>query len=80
MGDLNQDDRVTAGDAADLLMALARMGAGMPSGLSDAQLRDAEVNGDGEVNAGDANEILRYAAYNGAGGTLGFVAFMEQHL
>ena len=69
LGDVNQDGKVDASDAADLLIALANVGAGAESGLTDAQTAAADADGNGTLNAGDAATILQYAAFIGAGGT-----------
>ncbi len=69
LGDVNLDAKVDASDAADLLIALAEIGAGGENPLSDAQKAAADADGNGELNAGDAATILQYAAFIGAGGT-----------
>ena len=76
VGDVNLDGKVDSSDAADLLIALARMGAGEDSGMNDAQLAVADVDGNGTLNAADATVILQYAAYIGAGGALGLEEFL----
>ncbi|WHH57906.1 S8 family serine peptidase [Petroclostridium sp. X23] len=53
-GDLNEDERVTAGDATLVLRAVVGLTA-----LTDAQQIAADVNGDGRITAGDATLILR---------------------
>ena len=58
---------VDAGDASDVLIAAATLGAGGASGLTAAQETAADVNGDGALNAEDAAIILQYAAAVGAG-------------
>ena len=68
-GDVNGDKSVDASDAADLLIALANIGAGADSGLTDAQTAAADADGSGALDAGDAAVILQYAAYLGSGGT-----------
>lgn len=69
LGDVNGDQAVDSSDAADLLIALANIGAGMDSGLSEEQLAVADVDGDGAYTAADATITLQYAAFIGAGGT-----------
>ena len=69
LGDVSGDAKVDASDAADLLIALAAIGAGAESGLTDAQTAAADADGNGTLNASDATTILQYAAYIGAGGT-----------
>ena len=81
LGDVNADDMVDASDAAQILIAAARMGTGSDSGFSDAQLTAADVNADGAVDASDASFILQYAAYTGSGGTdtlADFVASLQK--
>ncbi len=67
LGDVNFDDSVDAGDASDVLIAAAILGAGGEPWLTDAQITAADVNGDGDINAADAAIILQYAAALGAG-------------
>ena len=68
LGDLNGDSTVNASDAAMMLIAAAKIGAGNESGLTPAQEKQADLNGDGIVNASDAALTLQYAAMIGAGG------------
>lgn len=68
LGDLNADKNVDASDAAQILLAAARMGTGSESGLTEAQLAAADVNADGAADASDASLVLLYAAYTGSGG------------
>ncbi|MCR4647115.1 MAG: leucine-rich repeat protein [Oscillospiraceae bacterium] len=66
-GDVNEDDTVNASDAAEVLIAAARIGAGETKAvLSREQQTLADVNLDGTVNASDAAVILQYAAAVGA--------------
>ncbi len=64
-GDADSDGKVTASDAAVVLVAAAEAG----TGQSDALNNDEDVNGDSAIDAIDAALILRYAAYVGADGT-----------
>ena len=66
-GDLTRDDKVGAEDAAELLVAAAKMGSGGELSLLSDQLTSADVNGDGAVDASDASMILQYAAAAGSG-------------
>ena len=68
-GDVSGDGKVDSSDAADLLIALAKLGAGEDAGLTDTQKAAADADGNGELNAADATIILQYAAFLGAGGT-----------
>lgn len=67
LGDANEDTLVDASDAADILVAAAKIGSGADSGLSESQLAAADVNGDGAIDATDAAAILSYAAAIGSG-------------
>ncbi len=77
LGDLNGDKIADAGDAAQILIAAAKLGTGSGSGLSADQTYAANVNADGAVNAADASFVLRYAAYVGSGGTDTMEKYME---
>ena len=66
-GDVNLDGAVNATDAAEILIAAAKSGAGEDSGLNAQQKLNADVNADSEINAGDAATVLMYAAAVGAG-------------
>ena len=67
LGDVDENGSVNAGDAAEVLIAAAKIGAGMDAGLTDTQRIAADVNGDGAINATDAAVILQYAAAIGSG-------------
>lgn len=67
LGDINQDGSVNASDAADVLIAAAKIGAGTSADLTDEQVTLADVNKDGSINASDAAVILQYAAAVGSG-------------
>ena len=69
IGDVNSSGKVDASDAAELLIALANIGAGTDSGLTEEQTAAADADGSGALDAGDAAVILQYAAYLGSGGT-----------
>ncbi len=66
-GDVNEDGKVDASDAAALLTAAAKLGSGAESGLTEAQEAAANVNGDEAIDATDAAAILSYAAAVGSG-------------
>lgn len=80
LGDLNEDDLVDAGDAAQILIAAAKLGSGLDSGLTAVQTLAADVNADSVVNANDAAYVLRYAAYVGSGGQDSMADFMASLL
>ena len=77
LGDVNLDKTIDASDAADVLIAAARIGAGDDAGLTAQQSALADVNSDGSVNAGDAAVILSYAAELGA---QTFTGTLEEYL
>ena len=77
LGDVNLDKTIDASDAADVLIAAARIGAGDDAGLTAQQSTLADVNSDGSVNAGDAAAILSYAAELGA---QTFTGTLEEYL
>jgi len=57
LGDVNDDHKVNAGDAIQIL----RYSAGLAT-FTEIQILIADVNDDHKVNAGDAIQILRYSA------------------
>lgn len=67
LGDVTGDGVINAKDAAEVLIAAAKIGTGKESGLTAEKETAADVNGDGTINAKDANIILRYAAAVGTG-------------
>ena len=67
LGDINGDTVMNASDAARILIAAAKIGAGDSAGLATDQKTAADVNSDGSINASDAAIILIYAAAIGAG-------------
>ncbi len=69
IGDVNEDTKVDASDAASLLIAAAKIGSGGESGLTETQEASADVNADTAIDATDASSILRYAAATGSGDT-----------
>ncbi len=67
LGDVNQDGVVNAGDASEILVYCAKIGAGEDTSEYDSTWCSlADFNEDGIVNAGDASEVLSYAAEQGA--------------
>ena len=63
-GDLSGDSGISAEDAQIVLQAYVRSLAGKSAGLTQAQLRCADVDGNGIVDVADAQHILRYYAEN----------------
>ena len=66
LGDLNGDGIENSSDAALILIAAAKSGAGESIDLSELQTLIADVNSDGVINASDASLVLIYAAKVGA--------------
>ena len=77
VGDINEDGKTDAADAAEILMLCAKAGAEGFGSLSDAQRSRADYNQDGTVDASDAGEILVFAAESGAGGNQTEESFNE---
>ncbi len=72
LGDVNEDRKVDASDAARILAAAAAIGTGGVSGFTAQQAANADVNKSGGYDAADAALVLQYAAAVGSGykGTL----------
>lgn len=67
--DVNEDGEANASDAALILVAAAKIGAGDPTGgLTPEQFARADANHDGEVTASDAVLVQIYSAYVSAQG------------
>ncbi len=71
LGDVNADRLINASDAALVLIAAAKLGAGTDPGLTEVQAANSDVTGEGTINATDAAIILIYAAAVGAGKDVG---------
>lgn len=67
LADVDGNGKIDASDAAVVLVAAAKLGAGEDSGLTPAQMIAADVNKDGKYDAADAAIILSYCAAIGAG-------------
>ena len=63
LGDVNNDGKINAVDASEILSAYANIATSRPVGLSDEALAAADVNGDRSVNAVDASNVLSFYAY-----------------
>lgn len=74
IGDVNQDGKVNALDATEILIEAARRGTGRAT-QNTAMETAADVNNDHIINANDAVTILRYAALLGS--TSGMPIFSE---
>ncbi len=77
-GDLNEDTEVNATDAAVILVAASKIGAGMEPDLTEAQLASADINGDGTMDALDASLLLQYAAYVGSGYNMTLTEYLAE--
>ena len=72
LGDVNADGSINAKDANEVLIAAAKLGAGIDSGLTEVMESAADVTADDKINAKDAALILRYAALFGTGNVVSF--------
>ena len=77
-GDVTGSGTVDSSDAAELLIALANIGAGLDSGLTEEQLAVSDADGNGLHTAADATVILQYAAFIGAGGSGTLPEFLQE--
>ncbi len=60
LGDINNDGKIDAGDASDILAEYARIASNEEPTLSNEV---ADINGDDIIDAGDASLVLAYYAY-----------------
>ena len=74
VGDIDEDGKISAADAALLLQAAAAQGTGEEI---DIPIEIADVNADYVCNASDAALLLSYAAQKGAGADLSLKDFMK---
>ncbi len=77
VGDLDGDDKISAGDAALLLTAVAESGTGIES-LNEIQAAYADINLDGKSDATDASLLLEYIAQLGTGQADDLQEFLKQ--
>ena len=63
LGDINDDEKINAVDASEVLSYYARISTNKDGGFTDEQKKAADVNKDGLINAVDASCILSYYAY-----------------
>lgn len=63
--DLDEDERVTAHEAALIQTAAANIGAQLPSGLTEEQEFLADVDRDGKITAKDSAIVLEFASLCG---------------
>ncbi|WP_024860490.1 BspA family leucine-rich repeat surface protein [Ruminococcus flavefaciens] len=78
LGDVNNDGRIDATDASDVLSKYAEYAVSRKT-PSAYDLYKYDVNGDGKIDAVDATYILSYYAYKQTGGTDSFVDYMKNH-
>lgn len=67
-GDVDEDGKIAASDAALTLTEYANLASGKES-FTEVQFNACDVNGDGKIAADDAANILSYYAYLAANGT-----------
>ena len=63
LGDVNNDGKINAVDASDVLAYYARISTNQEGGYTEEQKLAADVTHDGKINAVDASNILAYYAY-----------------
>ena len=63
LGDVNNDGKINAVDASDVLAYYARISTNQEGGYTEEQKLAADVTHDGSINAVDASNILAYYAY-----------------
>ena len=78
LGDTNNDGRVDATDASNILNKYAEYATSKQSPTA-YELEVYDVNRDGRVNATDASYVLDYYAYTQTGGTDSFADYMKKH-
>lgn len=78
IGDVNNDKRIDAADATDVLSYYAMISTNGDGEFTDAQKSAGDVNKDGRIDAGDASYILSYYAYSATvkGDIISFEEFM----
>lgn len=63
LGDVNNDGKINAADASEVLTYYAMISTNQNGDFNEAQKLAADVNYDGKINAVDASCILSYYAY-----------------
>lgn len=76
IGDTNNDGRVDATDASNILSKYAEYSTSGKTPTSD-ELAVYDVNGDGKINSVDASCVLSYYTYTQTGGTDSFADYMN---
>lgn len=69
LGDVNNDKKIDAKDASEILVYYSKMSTGGEGGFTGEQKTAANVNGDSMIDAKDASLILTYYSYTSTGGT-----------
>ena len=77
LGDVNEDGKIGAKDASDILVEYSKMSTGGVSSFSDKQKAAANVNGDDKIDAKDASAILSYYSYTSTGGKEDIESFLK---
>lgn len=77
LGDIDNDGKITAADASEVLAAYARASAIADTGLTSLERKAADVNSDGRVDAIDAALILKYYAFSSGGQNVDFSEFIK---
>ncbi len=79
LGDVNEDGKIDAKDASDILVEYSKMSTGGASSFSDKQKTAANVNGDDKIDAKDASAILSYYSYTSTGGKEDIESFLKSN-
>ena len=67
LGDINNDGKINAVDASQILSAYAKNSTSQPTGLTPEQEAAADVDGNKKFDSVDASNVLAYYAYTGSG-------------
>lgn len=72
LGDVYQDGKLDATDAAKMLVEYSTVSTGKDSTLSETLQKAADVDGNGKIDASDAASVLVYYAKTSTGNTITF--------
>lgn len=72
LGDVYQDGKIDASDAASILVEYSLVSTGRGSSLSENLQKAADVDGNGKIDASDAASVLVYYSKTSTGSTLTF--------
>lgn len=78
LGDVNEDGKVNAGDASEILMEYSRLSAGYAAEFTERQKKSADLDKNGKINAADATMVLQYYSYLSTGGTDSIEKFLSE--